>query len=547
MHPIVNIFPDGSKPDFAAESLRKRRKMLRILCFSLAATLSCLLCSVEVRADSGFSLADVAAKAQDEASRAYSDPKKSVPDFLLKLTYDQWRDIRFKGEQTLWRAEKLPFQVQFFHPGFYYNRTEKINIIDEDAIKIFPFSPELFDYGANQFKDKIPADLGFAGLRILYPLNKKDQLDDVAVFLGASYFRAVAKNQGYGISARGLAIDTGLDSGEEFPFFKEFWIKKPNSNAKDITIYALLDSKRITGAYRFSIHPGEKTVMQVECKLFRREDIQKIGIAPLTSMFFYGENSNQRPVDDFRPEVHDSDGLHIINGSDEVIWRPLINPEHLFINSFQTNHITAFGLLQRDLNFDHYQDQETRYDSRPSALVVPDGDWEAGHVELVQIPSKEEKNDNIVAYWISDRVPAKDQPITFKYSLRWYTPTKDTDGLGRVIATRNAAGRADGSRKVLVDFKGGKLDKLPAQLPSDAPIKAVINAGKDGEIIEHQLFRIEPTASWRLVFQVRRKNNESIAESLAIPIINRPPIELRAYLTQGKTVLTETLSYALWP
>ncbi len=503
--------------------------------------------ATKVQADSGFSLADVTAKAQDEATRSFSDPQNSVPDFLLKLTYDQWRDIRFKNDKTLWQAEKLPFEVQFFHPGYYYNRTVTINIVDENGIKTFPFSPDLFDYGANQFKDKIPADFGFAGLRIRYPLNKKNQMDDVAVFLGASYFRAVAKHEGFGLSARGLAIDTGLDSGEEFPYFKEFWLKKPSSDAKEITIYTLLDSKRITGAYQFTIRPGEKTDMQVEGNLFRREDIQKIGIAPLTSMFFYGENSNQRPVDDFRPEVHDSDGLHIVNGSGEEIWRPLINPKHLFVNSFQTSHITAFGLLQRDLEFDHYQDPEARYDSRPSALVVPDGDWGAGHVELVQIPSDAEKNDNIVAYWIFDKVPPKEQPISFKYTLSWYTPGKDSNGVGRVIATRDAAGKTEDSRMILVDFKGGKLDKLPEKLPSEAPIEAVINISGEGEIIEHQLFRIEPTASWRLVFQVRRKKNESLAETLTMPIMNRPPLEVQAHLTQGKTVLTETWSYALWP
>ncbi len=489
----------------------------------------------------------MAAKAQEEATKSFADAKNSVPDFLLKLTYDKWRDIRFKNDKTLWQAEKLPFEVQFFHPGYYYNRTVIINIIEEKGVKTYPFSTDLFDYGANQFKDKIPADLGFAGLRIRYPLNKKNQMDDVAVFLGASYFRAVAKHEVYGLSARGLAIDTGLDSGEEFPYFKEFWLKKPKPDAREIVIYALLDSKRITGAYQFTIRPGEKTIMQVEGKLFRRDEIQKIGIAPLTSMFFYGENSNQRPVDDFRPEVHDSDGLHIVNGSGEEIWRPLINPKHLFINAFQTSHITAFGLLQRDHNFDHYQDPETRYDLRPSALVVPDGDWGAGHVELVQIPSNEEKNDNIVAYWIFDRLPPKDQPIGFKYTLSWYTPSKDAAGVGRVIATRDAAGKSAGSRMILVDFKGGKLDKLPEKLPSEAPIEAVINVSDEGEILEHQLFKIEPTGSWRLVFQVRRKKDESLAETLTMPIINRPPLEVRAYLTQGKTVLTETWSYALWP
>ena len=532
---------------FDVRCFKENPSALRTLSLCLLAIAAVLTWAADAHADSRFSLADVVTKAQDAATRSYSEPKISVPDFLLKLTYDQWRDIRFKDDKTLWKAEKLPFELQFFHPGFYYNRTVTINIIDKDGVKRFPFSPDLFDYGANQFRDKIPADFDFAGFRIRYPLNKKNQPDDVAVFLGASYFRAVAKHQGYGLSARGLAIDTGLDSGEEFPFFKEFWIKKPSANAKEITIYALLDSKRITGAYRFSIRPGTKTVMQVEGKLFRREEIQKIGIAPLTSMFFYGENNNQRPVDDFRPEVHDSDGLYMVNGSGEEIWRPLINPKHLFINSFQTSRIIAFGLLQRDLNFDHYQDPEARYDSRPSALVVPDGDWGPGHVELVQIPSDEEKNDNIVTYWIFDHLPAKEQPITFKYTLSWYTPVNEPNGLGRVIATRDAKGKTEGSHMILVDFKGGKLDKLPAKLPSEAPIEAVITVSNGGEIIEHQIFRIEPTDSWRLVFQVKRKDNASLAESLTLPVINRTPLEVRAYLTQGKTILTETWSYATWP
>jgi glucans biosynthesis protein len=295
--------------------------------------------------------------------------------------------------------EKNPFQVQFFHPGLYYNRTVIINTVSHEGAKNVPFSPDFFDYGANRFQEKIPSELGFAGLRILYPLNT-DQPDDIAVFLGASYFRAVGKNQAYGLSARGLAIDTGQDSGEEFPYFKEFWIEEPDRNAQEIIIFALLDSKRITGAYRFTIRPGDNTKMLVEGKLFKRDNIEKIGIAPLTSMFFYGENTNQRPVDDFRPEIHDSDGLQVVNSSGEKIWRPLINPPHLFINSFQSSNIKAFGLLQRDRDFDHYQDQETRYDSRPSALVVPVGDWGPGHVELVQIPTENETNDNIVAYWV---------------------------------------------------------------------------------------------------------------------------------------------------
>ena len=515
--------------------------------FYLTFILICLIGNQKAHADSRFSFDDVVNKAKEEAARPFSNPEKSVPDFLLDLTYDQWRDIRFLQEKTLWRKEKNPFQVQFFHPGLYYNRTIIINTVSPEGIKNVPFSSDLFDYGANRFKEKIPSELGFAGLRILYPLNNNEQLDDVAVFLGASYFRAVGKNQVYGLSARGLAIDTGQDSGEEFPYFKEFWIEKPDRKAQEIIIYALLDSKRITGAYRFTIRPGSNTKMLVESKLFRRDNIEKIGIAPLTSMFFYGENTNQRPVDDFRPEIHDSDGLQVINSSGEKIWRPLINPQHLFINSFQSSNIKAFGLLQRDRAFDHYQDQETRYDSRSSVLVLPVGDWGAGHVELVQIPTENETNDNIVAYWVSDQLPPKGEPIVFSYVLSWHLPTENPEEPGRVIATRTASGKEDGFRKIIIDFKGGKLDKLPSQLPSEAPVEAVIQVNDEGEITEHQLYKINPTDSWRLVFQLRRKDVESIAESLTRPIINPPPIEIQAHLSQDKNILTETWSYAVWP
>lgn len=496
--------------------------------------------------DEPFTFVEVVARAKDLAAKPYVDPAGNVPDFLLRLTYDQWRDIRFKESKTLWREEKLPFEVQFFHPGLYYNRTVAINTFGGEGVKTVPFSPDFFDYGANLIAKKIPADFGFAGFRLLYDLNNSaDHLDEIAAFLGASYFRAVARDQVYGLSARGLALDTGLESGEEFPYFKEFWLQEPGAEARELLIYALLDSKRITGAYRFSIRPGEKTDMVIEGKLFRREEIKKIGIAPLTSMFFYAEDTNRRPVDDFRPEIHDSDGL-LVKSPGEVIWRPIINPQHLFINSFQLSDLAGFGLLQRDTDFDHYQDQETRYDLRPSAVVTPVGNWGAGHVELVQIPSENETNDNIVAYWLADRLPPLDEPITFSYVLSWCSPSEPTDGLGRVVATRSASAKGD-SRKIVVDFKGGKLDDLPAQLPSEAPVEAAISTGERGEIVDHQLFRVKPTGCWRLVFRVRRSGSGSLAESLDLPILNRQPVEVRAYLTQGKVRLTETWSYAVWP
>ncbi len=496
------------------------------------------------RAESTFSFQEVIARARDEASRPFADPEGRVPEFLLRLTYDQWRDIRFKEEATLWREKKLPFEVQFFHSGLYYNRLVAINTIGPEGVRQVPFSTGSFDYGTNLIADQIPEDFGFAGFRLLYSLNNNAHLDEVATFLGASYFRAVCRNQVYGLSARGLAIDTGLDSGEEFPYFKEFWLQEPGAEDRELIVYALLDSKRITGAYSFTIRPGGKTDMLIEATLFRREDIKKIGVAPLTSMFFYGENTSRRPVDDFRPEVHDSDGL-LIKSSREILWRPIINPQHLFINSFQLSDLGGFGILQRDIDFDHYQDPETRYDLRPSAMMVPNGNWGPGHVELVQIPTENETNDNIVAYWVPDQLPEKGEPLSFSYVLSWFSPTGESDGLGQVISTRTASRKEANSRQILVDFKGGKLDRLPAQLPSEFPLAAEISISDGGEIIDHQLFRVKPTGAWRLVFRVRR-NGGTLADSLTLPM-HRPPLEVRAYLTQGEETLTETWSYAIWP
>ena len=514
--------------------------------FATVVFLGLIWCS-PAGAEDPFTFVEVVAKAKEMATRPFVDPEGSVPDFLLRLDYDQWRDIRFKEDKTLWREERLAFEVQFFHPGFIYNRTVGINIFGREGVTTVPFSPDFFDYGANLITEKIPVDFGFAGFRLLHSLNNNsDHLDEIAAFLGASYFRAVARNQVYGLSARGLALDTGLESGEEFPYFKEFWIQEPGEEAREILIYALLDSKRITGAYRFSIRPGEKTDMLIEGKLFRREEIKKIGIAPLTSMFFYGEYTNKRPVDDFRPEIHDSDGL-LVKSPAEVIWRPIVNPQHLFINSFQLSDLAGFGVFQRDTDFDHYQDQEARYDLRPSTTVVPVGNWGPGHVELVQIPTENESNDNIVAYWVADRLPTMEEPITFSYVLSWCVPAGDSNGLGQVVATRSASAKADNFRQIILDFRGGKLDQLPAELPSEAPIEAAISVSNGGQIVDHQLFRIKPTGCWRLVFRVRRNGDSSLADSLALPILNRQPVEVRAYLTQGEVKLTETWSYAIWP
>jgi glucans biosynthesis protein len=489
----------------------------------------------------GFSLQNVIQKAEDLTKKPFQEHQTPLPDFLTKMKYDDWRDIRFDPDQALWLKEKLPFTIQFFHPGLYYTKTVNIYTVEGSTVRPVAFSTDMFKYGKNDFKDRVPPNLGFAGFRIHYPINVETYRDEVAVFLGASYFRAVAKKQTYGLSARGLAIDTGLPSGEEFPSFTDFWIVKPEANAKKITVYALLDSISVTGAYRFVIMPGKETVIEVTSRLFPRRKVEKIGIAPLTSMFFYGENVSQRPVDDYRPEIHDSDGLSIATRSGEWIWRPLYNPRTLLMTSFGANDPIGFGLIQRDLDFDHYQDLEARYETRPSIWISPIGKWGAGRVELIQIPTDKEINDNIIAFWVPERLPEKGKPIWFSYRMLWHYPGPNRPPGGRVVATRIARGRNDKTKLFIIDFAGERLDSLPA----DKPLTAVVTVEPRAKLIEQQLYKNSVTGGWRLAFQISFEDPSSLEKVL--PAVRRPVVELRAFLKLGDNALTETWSYAYQP
>jgi glucans biosynthesis protein len=475
--------------------------------------------------------------ARELANQPYQGYPEILPEVLTSMSYDQWRKIRFKPENSLWRDKKLRFEVQFFHSGYLYNFPVRINEITSEGTEQVAFNPEFFEYGSTELKKRIPLNAGYAGFRIHYYLKSQTYKDEVVAFLGASYFRAVGKDQQYGLSARGLSVDTALPTGEEFPYFREFWLKKPTKTDKNITVFALLESPRLDGAYRFIIRPGTDAIMEVDAVIFRRNNVNKIGIAPMTSMFFYGENTNIRPLDDFRPENHDSDGLMISFKTGEWLWRPLINPQALLINSFQADSPSGFGLMQRDLDFDHYQDPETRYDLRPSLWVVPSGEWGSGAVELVQIPSENHYNDNIVAFWRPDAVPAADEPYTYSYSLYWQFPAKNHPPEGRVIATRYTTTDRQNTLRFLVDFKGGELDKLQ----EDDAVEAAVTLDSEHRLIDQQVFRIQPTGTWRLVFQVEAEDNPTLVEKV-IPA-RKKVVELRAFLRRGKTVLTETWSY----
>lgn len=477
-----------------------------------------------------FDLDEVAARARKLAGEPYQEPSR-VPRWLLDIDYDRWRQIRFRPEQALWRGRELPFEVQFFHPGLYYDRTVRIHVVDAEGVRPARFSPDQYDYGGSELASRIPQDLGHAGFRLHAPFKTPDYYDEVAVFLGASYFRAVGRSEAWGLSARGLAIDTALPSGEEFPWFREFWLVHPGREAKELVLYALLDSRSVAGAYRFVVTPGQETVVRVQARLFRRRPVQKLGVAPLTSMFFYGE-TRRRGFEDFRPEVHDSDGLQVLLDSGERIWRPLANPETLRVTSFEATHPRGFGLAQRDRNWDHYQDLETRPDLRPDLWVVPEGDWGPGRVELVEIPSDSEHNDNIVAYWVPERLPPLEKPIVFAYRTHWRgAESTGTPSGGRVVATRLDAGDDEGTARWIVDFEGGELDRLEPE----STVRGVVSVGpaEAGELVEQRVERNPVTGGWRLVFDVRPSGSG--------------PLDLRAFLQRGEEALTETWTTVMEP
>ncbi|SFF65675.1 glucans biosynthesis protein [Fontimonas thermophila] len=494
---------------------------------------SCLLAGlvllVGTPAQAAFDFEDVVRMAQKLAERPYEAPSSKLPSVLANLTYDQYRDIRFRPEKAIWRNTRLPFEIQFLHPGMYYNRTVRVNLISADGVKPIGFDPSWFDYGHTGIDPASMKNLGFAGFRIHYPINRPDYKDEVLVFHGATYFRALGRNQRYGLSARALAVDTAELSGEEFPQFTEFWIEWPRPEDHVLTIYALMDSPRLTGAYAFRLIPGDVTSTEVTARLFFREDVAKLGIAPLTSMYFFGEN-HPGPREDYRPEVHDSDGL-MLRTDNEWIWRPLVNPRRLFITSFGTSDPRGFGLMQRDRLFAHYEDLEARYDLRPSAWVEPRGDWGKGRVELVSIPTPDETNDNIVAYWVPERAPRKGDRIEFEYNLLWQMHPETQPPLARVVQTRRGHGwlkEPDGSLRFHIDFEGGPL----ADLPADANLVAGVWVGDGGEILERQLYRNEVTGGWRLSLRVRRSDDTK-------------PLEMRAILRNGEQTVSETWAYAL--
>ena len=410
------------------------------------------------------------ADAKRLAAKPYTPRSSALSADLDKLSPEQYHAILFDRNAAIWRKEGLPFRLELLRAGFN-QRTAPVTVstVEAGLAKDLIATPAMFAMGAVAQHAGGQVSLPLSGFRLVGHINSKKVWDEFLVFQGASYFRAVAKNLLYGLSARGLAINTAEGAGEEFPAFTHFWIERPAPRAESIVIDALLESDSTTGAYRFTVTPGVETVMDVEFTLFPRTDVRVVGIAPLTSMFLFDETNRGR-LDDYRPEVHDSDGLQITSDSGEHIFRQLANPTKLEVSTFTTHPPQGFGLVQRSRDQSDFQDFDNLYERRPSAWVQPKGDWGPGGVELVEIPSGRESNDNIVAFWRPAQGLQAGHPVSFAYKLTWLGEPALPKGMGEVVATRSGAS-LDGKRRVFIlDIVGAgdKTDGLRIDLGASA-------------------------------------------------------------------------------
>lgn len=513
-----------------------------ILLAAIGALTSTAFSQTWEREDVGFET--IQSRARDLSNKPYTAPNRdALPAWLNDLTYDQYRDIRFNPNQALWATEKLPFRAMFFHPGYLFREPVTLNEFTSTHQQQIRLSEAFFNYGplVNKRGD-LPPEGGFAGFRLHAALNSPDVYDELAVFQGASYWRALGKGQRYGISSRGIAVDTGTEgTTEEFPNFREFWLRKPNEKETEVRIYALLDGPSYTGAYAFKISPGNDTIVEVHAVLFARRAVQRFGIAPMSSMFWFGENSRRR-FDDFRPEVHDSDGLSIRTGTGERIWRPISNDSgKLEFSFFEMEKCDGFGLLQRDRNFSAYEDGEASYHLRPSLWIEPTSDWGPGRVMLMEIPTTNELSDNVVAMWEPAQTPQQGDRVAFKYRQHWTTAQDPsyTDGNGYVVATRTGIHDwQPEQRTVTVEFTGKNLEQQ-----GDVPMVPVIQAtGASAEKVKIQGVTLQPMpdARWRVAFQIA-----PAAEGGKLADVG--PVELRCSIKRGENFLTETWVHRITP
>lgn len=484
-----------------------------------------------------FSFDALKKKARDMAKAPYNAPATAPKDILWAIDYDAHGKIRFKTDMALWANGPSDFPVTFFHLGRYFQKPVRMHVVEKGQAREIIYDDSYFDMPEDSPAKKLPANSGFAGFRLQEPRDGKLdwRKNDWVAFLGASYFRAIGELYQYGLSARGVSVNTVVyDVPEEFPDFTNIYFETPQPGSDTVTLCALLDGPSITGAFRFVMKRGKDVVMDIEKSLFLRKDVARLGVAPLTSMYWFSETAKQTAID-WRPEIHDSDGLAMWTGSGERIWRPLNAPPRTIASSFSDKNPRGFGLCQRDRLFNHYLDG-VYYDRRPTLWIEPVGEWGEGAVQLVENPTDDEIHDNIVAMWVPKEPAKAGTSYEFKYRALWVADEPFESDLARCVATRMGNGgqagtiRPKGVRKFVVEFFGASLTRLPAGVMPDVVLSASRGSFSN---IRIEAVPDDVPGHWRAEFDLAVSEPE--------------PVELRAYLRQGDNVLSETWMYQYHP
>jgi glucans biosynthesis protein len=484
------------------------------------------------------------AQARDMGRRPYVAPPRPRPDILERIDYDAHGKIRFRPELALWANGPSPWPVTFFHLGRFFQKPVRMHVLEGGQARELIYDERYFEKPADSPARELPEGVGFAGFRFQesragHPGPKGTPLDwrrnDWVAFLGASYFRAIGELYQYGLSARGLAIDPAVATGpEEFPDFTHIYLETPRADSASVTVLALLDSPSVVGAFRFVMTRTATVIMDIECTLHARKDVQRFGVAPLTSMYWYSENRKPTAID-WRPEVHDSDGLAIWTGKGERAWRPLNNPPRTIASSFIDENPRGFGLMQRDRVFANYMDG-VFYERRPSLWVEPIGNWGKGAVQLIEIPTDDEIHDNIVAMWVPEQPVKAGQSFEYRFRLHWVADEPYPAPLAKVVATRMGNGgqpgttRPRGVRKFMVEFLGDTLKDIPFGVRPEVVLWA--SRGTFSYVFTEAVPNDVP-GHWRAQFDITAPGND--------------PVEMRAYLRVGDRVLSETWMYQYHP
>ena len=482
--------------------------------------------ALDLGPEAAFSFEALIERANKAAAGAYVPPPRPAPDVLEKIDYDAHGKIRYKPDVAVWGRpqDQRRFPVTFFHLGRYFQKPVRMHILEAGKAREIIYREEYFDMPADSPAKSLPKGAGFAGFRFQEPVDGKLdwKKNDWVAFLGASYFRAIGELYQYGLSARGLMLDAAVGTPEEFPDFTHIWLEQ-GKNADTATVYALLDSPSVAGAFKFNMQRGKAVTMDIEQRLFARKAVTRFGVAPLTSMYWFSETAKATAAD-WRPEVHDADGLATWTGAGERIWRPLNNPPRTTASSFGDNNPRGFGLLQRDRAFDHYQDG-VYYERRPSLWVEPVGNWGKGAVQIIEIPTDDEIHDNIVVSWVPEAPVRAGDSFAFKYRLHWLADEPYPTPLARIVATRMGNGgqpgqpRPKGVRKFMVEFQGDPLKSLPSGVRPEAVLSA--SRGTFSYVFTEAVPDDVP-GHWRAQFDFHAEGSDPVEMRLFLRLDGKP-------------------------